>query len=171
MSCPSRLDPAVHLPPGIFHTRHIAGDQSPKNKCCTFPPLNATIPKMAKQRMNSRQKKAEETTDPLSVHCIIPVRPRTDTSIHPPGAVSQSGHPVLTTERHTWSISKISVWKERNRKRRLMRWDSSGISLTPGDASQLRNKHRQVASLRSRLLPVTARDQRQYHGIKLRLPV
>lgn len=25
--CPVRLDPAEHLPPGILHTRRIAGDQ------------------------------------------------------------------------------------------------------------------------------------------------
>lgn len=38
MSCPPRLDPAVHLPPGIFHTRHIAGAQGlTGNKSSTFP--------------------------------------------------------------------------------------------------------------------------------------
>lgn len=37
MSCPPRLDPAVHLPPGMFHTRHIAGDQSLRNENVARP--------------------------------------------------------------------------------------------------------------------------------------
>lgn len=64
MFCPPRPDPAVHLPPGIFHTRHIAGDQSLRNKCSTSPPLKGRIPKMAKKD-ELQTKRAERNTDPL----------------------------------------------------------------------------------------------------------
>lgn len=163
MLCPPSLDPAVHLPPGIFHARHIAGDQSLRKKCCTSPPLYVTIPEVAKKGWTP-DKWAEQNTDHLSVHCVIPVRPRVYTSIHPsthPAPFHRSGIPFLPRKVTHHPLCKVSVWKERNRNVTLKWWDSCGSRLTPGDASQLKNSHRQVASLRSRLLPVNARDQRQ----------
>lgn len=155
MSCPSRLDPAVHLPPGIFHSKHIAGDQSLRNKCCTFPPLDATIPEMAKKD----ELQAKETIRTL-ILCQFTVLflcapERTHPSIHP-APFHSAGIPFLPRKVTHDLFSKIPVWEEKNRKHRLMRWSSCGIRPTPGDALQLRNSHSQVASLRSPSLQGTS---------------
>lgn len=55
-----------------------------------------------KKEMNSRQNELNRTLILSSVQCVIPVRPRP--YIHPSSAVSQSGHPVLTTESQSWSF-------------------------------------------------------------------
>lgn len=136
MSCPPRLDPALHLPPGIFHTRHIAGDQSLRNKRCTFPPVNIPTPETIKKRWtpdkNSRAATLILSQFTVLFQCALE---RTHPSIH----LAQFLILVVTTESHTWSLQlkkNTSEWKERRRRRRLMRRDLCGIGLTPRDASE-----------------------------------
>lgn len=106
MPCPLRMDPAVHLPPGIFHTRHIAGDerkfQKNKNKCSTSPPLIG-IPEMASKRMQIQTKRrnlkkkgkkkiSAATTAPLvSSLCLFQCVPYAST--HHPALLHRAGIP------------------------------------------------------------------------------
>lgn len=115
MSCPPRPDPAVHLPPGIFHTRHIAGDQSLRNKCCTSPPLNVTIPEMAKK--NTRDELQTKEASRTLILCQFTVLfqcalERTHPSIHP-APFHRAGVPFLPRKVTHDRFRQVSVWRER----------------------------------------------------------
>lgn len=73
MSCPPRPDPALHLPPGIFHTRHIASAHSLRNKCCTFPPVIATIPEMAEENKKRKDELQREERSTSLILCQFTV--------------------------------------------------------------------------------------------------
>lgn len=127
MSCPPRPDPAVHLPPGIFHTRHIAGDQSLRNKCSTSPPLKGTIPKMAKKKEKKRwtpdRKSWAEHGSSYQFNVLFQCAlDRVHPSIHP-APFHRSGIPFSPQTVTHGRSGKVSVRKERNRERTLLRWE------------------------------------------------
>lgn len=107
MSCSLTMNPAVHLPPGIFHTRRIAKVIKGKKKwwCTSSNRWMEQFQMWGKE--NSRQKRRSLSCQfTILFQCAL----ERDPSIHP-----SRMHPVLTTESHAWS--KISVWRKKGRNK------------------------------------------------------
>lgn len=101
-----RLDPAVLLPPGIFHTGHIVSDGSLRTGCCAFTTQQTSASSNNTIRERT-PRKSEEESCVQSLHWVTPVRLGADTSTHPSLCAAPShGADILSSQHDRARIRK-----------------------------------------------------------------